>query len=200
MEQYKSLSKLKTNRYQNEKTKLKKFVKSFIIKIMVCAIIFLSALITIKAKPALKSTIYHYTYEDNVSFAKINNLYQKYFGNVLPFDNIAPDTELVFRETLKYDEISLYKDGAKLNVTDNYLIPVLESGIVVFVGEKENYGNTVIVQQINGIDVWYGNVNTGNIKLYDYVEKGSLLSETNGNYMYLVFQKEGKFLDYKEYI
>lgn len=200
MEQYKSLSKLRS---KNQKTKVPKFknsIKNFILKLLICTIIFMSTLIVIKAKPNLKSSIYKYVYEDNFSFAKINDLYQKYFGNVLPFDNIVPDTELVFQENLKYSDISLYKDGAKLTVSDNYLVPTLESGIIVFVGEKENYGNTVIVQQINGIDVWYGNVNTSDIKLYDYVEKGSMLAETNGNYMYMVFQKEGKFLDYKEYI
>lgn len=200
MEQYKSLTKLKNKHKKFEKPEFKNIIKKFVIKIMVCAIIFLSSLIIIKTNPNYKSTIYRYVYEDTFSFAKINNLYQKYFGNVLPFDNIAPNTQLVFNETLKYNDISLYKDGAKLTVVDNYLIPVLESGIVVFIGEKENYGNTIIVQQINGVDVWYGNLGNNDIKLYDYVEKGSLLSEVKGDYMYIAFQKEGKFLDYKKYI
>lgn len=200
MEQYKSLNKLKNRHHEKKEPKLKVTIRSLILKSMICIIICLISLITIKTKPILKSTIYRHVYEDSISFAKINNLYQKYFGSVLPFENIVPDTELVFKEHLKYGNVSLYKDGAKLSVTDNYLIPVLESGIVVFIGEKENYGNTIIVQQINGIDTWYGNVNTSDIKLYDYVEKGNLLSEANGNYMYLVFQKEGKFLDYKKYI
>ena len=33
-----------------------------------------------------------------------------------------------------------------------------------------------------------------------YVEEGSLLGESVSDYIYLVFQKEGKFLDYKEYL
>ena len=58
------------------------------------------------------------------------------------------------------------------------------------------------MQQVDGVDVWYSNinVNTENVKLYNYVEEGSLLGEAKGDYVYLVFQKEGKFLDYKEYI
>ena len=51
------------------------------------------------------------------------------------------------------------------------MVPVIESGVVVFIGEKEGYGNTIIVEQVNGVDVYYSNINPSNIKLYDYIEK-----------------------------
>lgn len=38
------------------------------------------------------------------------------------------------------------------------------------------------------------------IKLYDYVEKSTYLGTTKDNTLYLVYQKDGKFLDYKEYL
>ena len=79
------------------------------------------------------------------------------------------------------------------------MVPILESGVVVFIGEKENYKNTIIVEQTNGVDVFYGNIKSNNIKLYDYVEKGELLGEVNKE-LYLVFQKNGEYLDYKKYI
>ena len=154
----------------------------------------------VKVKPELKDKIYDFVYEDQFSFSYVNNLYKKYFGDILPFENIAPEDEKVFNEKLEYDNASLYKDGVALEVNNNYLVPIIESGIVVFIGEKENYGNTVIVQQIDGIDVWYGNVNISDIKIYDYVQKGTLLGEVLDNNLYLVFQKEGKYLDYKDYI
>ena len=53
---------------------------------------------------------------------------------------------------------------------------------------------------MNGIDAWYGNIDTTSIKLYDYVEKGSLLGEAKNKKLYLVFQKDGKFLNYQDYI
>ena len=79
-------------------------------------------------------------------------------------------------------------------------ITYLESGIVVFIGKKDEYGDTIIIQQIDGIDVWYGNVTNSNIKIYDYVEKGQLLGEVVDNKLYLVFQKKGEYLNYKEYL
>ena len=66
--------------------------------------------------------------------------------------------------------------------------------------EKDNYGKTIIVQGIDGVDIWYGNVMDTDIKLYDYIEKGNMLGSTKDNVLYLVFQKGGKFLDYKKYI
>ena len=171
----------------------------FVTKILICLIIFVSLLIITKSSPELKDKIYELVYEDHFSFSYVNNLYKKYFGNVLPFENIAPIEE-VFNEKITYNEANIYKDGVNLDVGDNYLVPVIESGIVVFIGEKENYGNTVIVQQINGIDTWYGNINLTDIKIYDYVEKGTLLGEVLDNNLYLVFQKEGKYLNYKDYL
>ena len=201
MDEYKSLSKFYSKKSnKNSKSNHNKILYKCITKILICLILFVSLLIVIKVNPKLKDKIYEVVYEDHFSFSYINNLYKKYFGSVLPFDNIAPSDNEVFNEKLEYNEASLYKDGVALSVSTNYLVPVIESGIVVFIGEKENYGNTIIVQQINGIDVLYGNVSTGDIKIYDYIEKGTLLGEVIDDKLYLVFQKEGKYLDYKSYI
>ena len=36
--------------------------------------------------------------------------------------------------------------------------------------------------------------------MYDYVNKGDFLGEVKDNILYLVFEKDGVFLNYKEYI
>ena len=101
---------------------------------------------------------------------------------------------------MSFQKISKFKDGVELIVNENYLVPVIESGIVVYMGEKEDYGYTIIVEQVNGIDVSYSSINPIDIKIYDYVEKGTLLGETKSNKLYLIFQKNGEYLDYKKYI
>lgn len=191
----KFLNKKKTKNRKNK-------VLSFLNKIAFCFILFLLLLIITKRDPSIKKKIYDKVFNSNFSFATVNKWYKDKFGSILPLDDIIPqsDSVSVFNDKLKYSSASLYKDGVKLSVNENYLVPVIESGTVVFVGEKENYGQVIIVQQVNGIDVWYGNVNTNNIRLYDYIEKGSLLGESKDNYIYLVFQKDSKFLNYKDYI
>ena len=112
----------------------------------------------------------------------------------------TPTLKPVFNEKIIYSQKNMYKDGVSLTVEKNYMVPSIESGIVVYIGEKEDYGYTVIVEQVNGIDVFYSNINPIDIKIYDYVEKGSLQGETKNNNLYLVFQKNGEYLDYKKYI
>lgn len=60
-------------------------------------------------------------------------------------------------------------------------------------GEKEEYGQTVIVQQVNGIDVWYSNVDTSNISLYQYLTKGNLLGRQSLIIYIWYFKKMGSF-------
>lgn len=147
-----------------------------------------------------KQIIYKYLYENNINFATINKWYQSHFGDITPFQNTVKEkTKLVFNENLVYKDASIYKDGVKLNVEENYLVPIIESGIVVFVGNKENYGKTVIIEQVDGVSVWYGNIDNINVSLYDYVTKGELLAEASKSF-YMVFQKNGKYLKYQDYL
>ena len=125
-------------------------------------------------------------------------MYDKYLGGVLPLKKDG-NTEEVFNETLKYDSISIYHDGVKLSVGDNYLVPSMKEGMVVFIGDKDNYGNTIIIEDLSGVDIWYGNVSNTSLKLYDYVEEGTLLGEANKE-LFMVFSKDDKYLDYEEYL
>ncbi len=197
--EYKSLRKRKHRQDQKEQDIAKKKFLRFTSQVLLSAILLLATLIVIKIDIKTKDVIYKEVYEKSFQFAVVNDLYQTYFGHVFPIKK-AEKVTAVFNERMTYEEASIYKDGVKLKVAPSYLVPFLESGIVVFMGEKEGYGNTIIVQQVNGMDVWYGNVVLKDIKMYDYVEKGSLLGECNSDTLYMVFQKEGSFLDYKDYL
>ena len=87
----------------------------------------------------------------------------------------------------------------KLSVDNDYLVPSLETGLVIFTGVKEDFGNVVIIQQVDGVDIWYGNLTNINVKLYDYVDKGTLIGSCN-NVLYLVHKKDGEFLNYEDKI
>ena len=64
---------------------------------------------------------------------------------------------------------------------------------------KEGYGNTIIIES-DDITVWYSNIDNYTVKLYDRVESGKYLGETIDDKLYLVFQKNGDIVDYKDYI
>ena len=170
----------------------------YFIKLLMTIIIMLIVLILIKASSSFKNEFYKKVYSSNISFTYIKELYDKYIGDSNILDKVVK-TETVFSEKLTYKSKEQYLDGVSLSVGKNYLVPITESGIVVFIGAKEGYGNTVIIQRIDGIDEWYGNIENVNVKLYDYVKKGKLLGDVNNN-LYLVFKKNGNVLNYEEYI
>lgn len=166
-------------------------------KILIVVIITLSTLIGIKKSRNFNNFFYKNIYESSIPFIKINNWYEKIFGTI-PFKNI-PNTEMVFNEKLTYQSSEKYLDGVRLNVQNEYLVPSYGTGLVLFIGEKENYGNTVIVSLNNGIDIWYSNVNPS-VKLYDYIKEGELIGTSLSNYIYIVFKKDGAILNYEEYL
>lgn len=165
---------------------------------MISIILTLITLILLKNNNELKSVFYKNVYQNNISFTDINNFYKSKFGSQLPFLEYFSQTSLVFNETLKYTDASIYKDGVNLSVEDNYLVPSIADGIVVFIGNKEGYGNTVIIEG-SGVSIWYCNLDEINLKMYDYVLKGELIGSVSNN-LYLVFVKDGEYVSYKEYI
>jgi len=188
-----------TSKFLSKKSNKNK-VKSFFNKILLCIVLFLILMIVVKNNPSLKDKIYYLIYENNLSFSSFKKYIDEKLGGVIPFDNvIVNDTVSVFSESISYEEKTSYMNGVKLKVSNNYLVPVIESGIVVYMGEKDDIGYTIIVQQNDGVDAWYSNIKS-KVKLYDYIEKGSLLGEAIDNNIYLYFQKNGEFIDYKEYI
>ena len=191
------INKIKKNNTDSEK-KIKPFLINLTIRTLIVIIILISLAIIYKNENVLKDKISNYFFEENISFTKINKFYDKYLGGLLPIKNNNNTVE-VFNEKLNYSSSSIYYDGIKLLVSENYLVPSLDEGMVVFIGDKENYGKTIIIENLDGIDFWYGNITNSSLKLYDYVEKGSLVGEVNDN-LYMVFSKNGQYLNYEEYI
>lgn len=180
--------------------KVVKYLRSLILRSLFVLVLFLVLAIFSKSSNTYKDLIVTNLYEKNFSFTKVKNLYNKYLGGIIPLEKVTKEVTPVFNETLEYTSESIYYDGVKLEVTNNYLVPIIAEGMVIYIGEKENYGNIIIIEGLDGIDIWYGNIEKTSVKLYDYVESGTYLGTTKDNYLYLVYQKDGQFLNYKEYL
>lgn len=190
---------LTSNKEKKEKPR-NSYVSNLFTRVLLSIVFVLVSVIYIKTSDKNLLMYKDHMFNDSWSFTKIGNIYNKYFGEVLPFEKIVKDAaKTVFNETLTYKEKNAYYDGVKMQVENNYLIPIIESGIIVFKGEKESYGQVVIIQGLDGYDIWYGNLSNINLNLYDYVEKGTFLGEVKDNKLYLVVQKDGQKVDYDEY-
>lgn len=148
-----------------------------------------------------KNYIQKKLYQEHFDFSIIKGFYNKYLGGVFPIENVSDNVVTpVFNDGLVYLSNETYEDGVMLKVDYNYLVPAINRGIVVYIGEKEKYGNVVIVEGDNGVDIWYGNLCNVMVKLYDVVNDGSYLGESCDNKIYIVYTKKNEFLNYEEYL
>ncbi len=183
-----------------EKLVLKKSVRKKLNQFLISVIILLIGMIMIKKNPDSKKWIKENVYEKSISFINIKSFYQKHFGSIFLLPKKSQELKPVFQEQITYGKKKKYKNGVEIEVKDHYQVPTIETGIIVYMGEKEDYGNTIIVEQIDGIDTYYSNIELKDKKLYDYVEKGEIIGEAKDNKIYLVFQKDGSYLDYEKII
>ena len=127
--------------------------------------------------------------ENNISFSKLRSYYDKYF--------VGKKNEISDEEVMVSNEIDeIIVDGRYKYLKEE--VKSIESGIVVYVGEKDDLGNTVIVQGVDGVDVWYSNLGDVRVSLYDYVSSGDLLGLSNEYYLISLY-KDGKLITYEEY-
>jgi len=196
MDEYRLLNK-KLKKEQKPPT-YKKMIFSILNKILICAVLFLLALIASKNK-TYKDYIYKYVYSYNLSFAEIEQLYQKYFGSMIPTKSKKNPTEMVSAEKFSYDSLEEIENGVTVKVGKQASIPALESGLVIFKGEKEGYGTTIVLEQIDGTEAWYVGVDS-DLELYDYIEKSSILGMSIEEKISLYFKKKGESVDYKNYL
>lgn len=170
----------------------------FVNKLLVLGILFVGVLITVKVNPTAASWVKTHVYMDNFSFAQIENWYNKYIGGI--FSSNDDEVTQVFSGTIPYTSLEPYYDGVRLKVSSGSVVESLLSGIIVSIEETEHYGNTIVVEQVDGVSVWYGNVDVSDVKLYDYVEKGQILGMSRSEDLYLVLMKDGAYLNYQDYV
>ncbi len=185
------------NIIKKKKKHNKTYFKNLLSKVLICIIIILCSIIYNKQNTKT-NLIQKYLFNKNITFSNINNLYNKYLGSVLPFNKLNKITKTVFNNS-NILNIEDYYDGSKLTLDDNN-INALESGIVVYIGNKDNYNKTIIIQGTDGIDIWYGNILETNIELYDSIEKNDILGAVNNKEMFILIKKDSEVIKYEKYI
>lgn len=170
--------------YKKGSKKIKKdYLKIFLSKLFTIIIFSMIVVITSNTNESFRNFLINDVLNSTMDFSKINNTLDSLSGVIK-----EKEDKQVFNEITEKEK---YKDGYKYNVKSNQEITLKESGIVTFIGEKEGYGNTIIIQQSNGYYAWYANI-TEKIKLYDYIEQGEILGTSKDNYYYYVLYKDNK--------
>jgi len=184
---------------QNKKNKIGN--TSWLSKVLISIIIILLSLILTNFNKDIKEFYTKNILEYNLSFNQINKIYEKYIGNINKEKVKTSDTNYVSNEITDIKLLpKTEEDGSyKIDVGLDFPVTFQESGIIVFIGDKESLKNTVIVQGNDGVDIWYSNIIHNDYSLYDYVKKGDILGTTNTDNLILTITKDGKKLTYDEY-
>ena len=173
-------------------------IKRGLYKIVVVTIFMIFGTLVVKKNTNIKNMIYDNVYVNYLNFSSIKNIYNNYLGNVIPFQNIIQDKP-VFNEKIKYTNKSVYNNGVRLELSNN-IVPIIDSGIVIFIGNKDGFNKTVIIETSDGVEEWYGNLDNINVNLYDYVSKNDILGDAEKSILYLEFKKDNKALDYNKFL
>ena len=178
--------------------KLKKNISRFITKILISIFLILTIIILKMYHPNLLSIVKENIFNKSINFAKINNLSKKLIGKDVIYSK--EKSELVSNNDAHLSNVEDYHDGEKIKISNKMPIGLLTSGIVIFKGEKDYFGKTIIVQGIDGYNIWYGNLENINVKPYSYLEKNELIGNILDEYIYLLIEKDGKRIKYEDYI
>jgi stage IV sporulation protein FA len=165
-------------------------------KILLCIILILSCLIYTNCSDKNRTLFKDNVINKNIRLTKYRKKYEKLFGNFLP--KKEEQIKQVFKEDQNSKKIENYLDGTKITYEGKSNVAAIQSGIVVYIGNKEDLGNTVIIQGVDDVDIWYSNINNVGLKLYDYIEKDKIIGEVE-NTLYLNIIKDKKHLKYEEY-
>ena len=180
--------------YKNNKnhkdTNKNSFFKNLLSKFITIVVFTFLVIIISKNNPNFKSFIIDKVLNSTFDFSKINKLISNITG-------IFDSKENTLNVSKNYRNSEKYKDGVKYIVNDGDDIIIKDSGIVTFIGDKECYNNTIIIQQSNGYYAWYGNIKE-EVKLYDYIESGSKIGTSLTNEYYYVLLKDNKPVNINE--
>ncbi len=178
--------------YKNKKdSKANNIFKKILSKLFTIVIFTMIVITLSNTSPKFKSFIVDKVLNSTIDFSFVNKLSNKVTNVFKTSNNTLP---VVKEENNRKER---YKDGIKYIVNKGASVNIKDSGIVTYIGNKDGYNNTVIIQQSNGYYAWYGNIKE-EVKLYDYVESGSKIGSSLTNEYYYVLLKDNKPVNLNE--
>lgn len=161
--------------------------------------------------------------ENEFQFAAVLDWYEGQFGDplaLLPTPEQANDGEqkqtefVVSQDGSSHQQIyavpaagrvlePFTKDsqGIMVETGRDSVIEAINDGYVIFTGVKDDIGKTVVIQHPDGSETWYGNLDSIDVKLYDFVESRAVLgkvtntSDGQAGTFYFAFKQGDDFID-----
>ncbi|MFE5320147.1 peptidoglycan DD-metalloendopeptidase family protein [Paenibacillus sp. NPDC056579] len=91
--------------------------------------------------------------------------------------------------------------GVTVETSSDTPVAAMDTGLVVYVGNKEDTGYTIIIRHTNGLQSVYGWVEQGRVELNDWIKGGETIGTVSKNsskpsgYLYFAVSKDSKFVN-----
>jgi stage IV sporulation protein FA len=85
--------------------------------------------------------------------------------------------------------------GIKVSTTAGSELKAIDEGWVIFVGDKEGLGQTIMIEHADKTVSLYGSVNQAKVKLQDWVQPGQVIGIADGESLFFSLQKNKEFID-----
>lgn len=166
---------------------------------------------TEKARTTLENV-----YQQEFQFATVSNWFEDTIGKPFAFlpedshkgaNNEATDDHFAAPATGTIMQ-SFVKDGqgVLIKTSNSTSVDTIKEGVVIYAGEKETHGKTVIVQHPDKSESWYARLQEINVSLYEEIKKGTKVgrvspsAEPDKGEFYFALKANGKFIDPNEVI
>ncbi len=173
--------------YRKENNSHYKIVNSFLLSV----IILLGSLVACNYSSKIKDYYQNTILSKNIRFSDFKKVYHFFVKE--------PQEEmLVFQEQTIYP-IEKINHSTKIFYGEDPIY-FLKPGIIVYLGEKDDLGMTMIVQGNDGVDIWYSNLSNTEYHLYDYVSVKDIIGEASNGELIVTIDHDGYYLNYEEYM
>ncbi|MEK4668572.1 M23 family metallopeptidase [Niallia sp. FSL R7-0271] len=187
----------------------------FLLKILGAAVLFLIVAIVVRNQsPSFQKaeTSIRQAMNQEFNFAFVSNWYEDQFGKPLAFLPSTAEDDSTGEEQLQQYALSasgkILEDFADtgqrvaIETGIDTSVQALNEGTVTFIGEKEGFGNTVVIQHSDKSESWYGNLEEVDVNIYQSVKKGSKVGLASGygtnetlGLFYFAIKKDNDFID-----
>ncbi|MGP7816834.1 peptidoglycan DD-metalloendopeptidase family protein [Niallia sp. 01092] len=188
----------------------------FLLKILGAAILFLAVAIITKQQSetfAPAENAIRQAMNQEFNFAGVSKWYENQFGKPLAFLPSDMDGKSN-NETNHLQQYALSASGkiledfkengqrVAIETGSDTTVQAMNEGTVVFAGEKEGFGNTVVIQHSDKSESWYGNLKEIDVKIYDTLKQGDKVGVASSyehndslGLFYFAIKKGNDFID-----
>lgn len=186
---------------------------TFLLKILASCILVLVIAIVYKSSTPQALPIQQFvkqTMTSEFQFAAVSAWYEERFGEPLAILPKLPTDNPEATVTQDYStpasgrvvkEFSEQTKGVLIETTVGANVEAMKGGQVIFVGQKEGIGNTVIIQHEDKTTSWYGGLSDMTVSPYERIESGRSVGfvsdkeQGDGGTFYFAIEQGGSFID-----